>query len=302
MSTCLSSGLSTKKSLTLSASKSGSNRLHKYLDTLISGIDQGLTLSDAFETRKGLFPRFYVPVVKCGEESGRVLEAFNFLHDYCKKLDPTLRIVKKTWLYPVILIVFGWVIRASVFIYFGDYRGAFVLIQNTFIRYGVIVLLIHFLLKIRIIKISAEWIRLHLPVIRETEIDLSISLFFESFNLMYKTGGMHDVRMFGLASSTVGNSIIQKDFSKARKELEAGESFGDAFGKLKFLTRAYKETISVGTITGKLDESLDKITDMSTQALDFRLDILNKFLWRIIGLSVAMSIAWTIYVVVFASR
>jgi type II secretory pathway component PulF len=124
MATCISSGLTPKKSLELSGARSRNKALRKVVRVAMDRCDQGMSVSEALEPGVRNFPRYFLPVVGAGETSGRLVEAFQLLYHYCYRIGPSVRLVRNTWLYPLIIIVFGWIIRTGVFVYFGKYQAA----------------------------------------------------------------------------------------------------------------------------------------------------------------------------------
>ena len=294
MAKCLSSGIGVAKSLELSGLSSESKSLRRCVRQAIGHVNEGATLSGALGTCKKIWPHFFVPVIRCGEESGRIVEAFNYLCDYCRKLIPAAEIVRKTWLYPVVLIIFGWSVRCGLYLVFDSVQRAGMFFLDTFVKFGVVVAVVAVFLQLDIVKTVVDLIQLQLPFIREAMVDFSTDLFFRTFNLMYRTGGIHMAKMVEMASQTLGNSVVRKDFMRSYNKLLAGGSVQDGFAGSKLLKDVYKKEIAVGSLSGELDRSLDTITRISSQTLTFRLTIFTNIFCRIISYTVAMGIVATI--------
>jgi type II secretory pathway component PulF len=291
---CLSSGIQVARSLELSGSSSESRALRRCVRHAIVKVKDGATIWEALAFNEKIFPHFFVPVVRCGEESGRLVEAFEYLCDYCHKLRPAAKIIRQTWLYPIVLIVFGWLVRSMLYLIFDSPGTAWQFAQGTFVKFGIIAAIIYVVLKLRPARVLFDWIKLQLPLLRETQIDFSIDIFFRTLNLVYKTGGIHIARMVEMASLTIANSLIKKDFLRARQPLLDGEPIAESFSRQRLVPQVYKDEIAVGAVSGELARCLNKICEISSRMLEMRLKIFNNIFLRIISYAVAMSIVFTV--------
>ena len=257
-----------------------------------------MPVSEALESGVRVFPRYFLPVLRAGETSGRLMEAFQLLSHHCHRIGPSLRLVRNTWLYPLICIVFGWIIRTGVFVYFGKCQTAWQFFYITFGAASLLALLGWLLFKIQPVKRAIDLVLLQIPIIRETEIRLAVVLFFATFRLAYEAGGQGVVHMFDLAWQTVRNDAIRQDLLKARQILEQNGTFGDAFETSTLLEDDIKGMINTGSISGQLDRSLTKIVETATQQLETMLQIFNQLFHRLVAFSVAMTIVETVTICV----
>jgi len=83
-STLLSSKVPIMDSLKTLLSEAESSAVKDMIFNLISGLDSGLSLSQAMAHESGVFSSFYVEMVRSGEISGRLEEVFNYLADYAE--------------------------------------------------------------------------------------------------------------------------------------------------------------------------------------------------------------------------
>jgi len=298
MAKCLSSGMLPKKSLELCGGALRSKALGAILQIAQKRCDEGMPLAEALEPAARVFPHYFIPVVRAGETSGRLVEAFQLLSDYSHRLGPTVKLVRNTWLYPLVCIVFGWVIRTGVFVYFGKYAAAWQFFSYTFGFAALLVLAGWCLSRIQPVRKLVDHVLLQLPIVRETEIRLAIVLFFSTFRLAYEAGGLGVVVMFDLAWHTVRNRAIRQDLLPVRRVLEENGSFGEAFARPALLEDDFKGVINTGSLSGHLDRSLNQIVETATQQLEFTLQVFNQFFQRLVAFSVAMAIVETVLVCV----
>jgi len=291
MAKCLSSGLSAGRSLELAGLGSASKPLRAATMLARQRIDQGSTLGDALEkNERDFFPPFFVPVVQCGEEGGRTPEAFEYLSDYCRKLIPTQDVVRKTWRYPVSILLFGWAIMICLCLIFGATSMAWMLFRTTFVRYGIIAVIVYLLLRVRTIRTLFETIRLQILLWREVELGLASATFLKAFSLTYKTSGLPAARMAELSCRTIGNSVIRRDFLQVRDALQSGMAFEDAFARPRMLKDVYKNEIATASISGRLDECLDRLARQSAEDVEVWLNRFNGVAHRVVFYSVLLSI------------
>ena len=265
MATCLSAGLPPGRALELNRFEKQSKALGKLVDAARQRCEQGMPLSEALEPGRKFLPHYFLPVIRTGEAGGRLVEAFQLLSSHSRRIGPSVRLVRNTWLYPVILVAFGWVVRIGIFLHFGKTAVAWHFFLGSFGTGALVVLAGWLLLKCREVKDAVDLLLLQIPIIREAELGLGKALFFSAFRLAYEAGGLDVVTMFDLASETVRNSAIRRDLLSARGVLKQHGTFADAFGQLNLLEDRFKGLIASGAISGRLDETLDKLVALTSR-------------------------------------
>jgi type II secretory pathway component PulF len=296
MATCLAAGLPPQRALELNQFDQQSKALGKLVCVARQRCDQGMSVADALEPGRNVLPHYFLPVIRAGEAGGRLVEAFQLLGRHSRRIAPSVRLVRNTWLYPLILVVFGWVIRLGIFLYFGKTAAAWHFFLGSFGAGALLVLAVWLLLKLGSVKAGVDSLLLQIPVLREAELGLGTVLFFSTFRLTYEAGGLGVVTMFDLASETIRNSAIRRDWQTARRVLEEHGTFADAFGQLSLLEDRFKGLIATGAAGGKLDQSLIQLVASVTEQLEFTLQAFNNIFQRIVAFSVAMSIVETVII------
>ena len=296
MATCLASGLPPTKSLTLSAAGTSSRALQAVVEAARPGLEQGQTLSESLAPGAAKFPHHFLPVLRAGEATGRQVETWQLLERHCTRLGPTLRVVRNTWLHPLVCIVFGWLIRTGIYIYFGRYHTALHFLAATFGTTALLTLAGWLAFKLAPVKRLIDTLLLQLPLVREIELRLAEVWFFTTFRLGYAAGNLGVLPLFDLALATVRNNVIRQDLAQARPILEEHGGFDLAFEQPALLDIELKGLIFTGAVSGKLDETLDHIVEQSTWNLELKLRLFNQIFQRIVVFAVAMSIVETILI------
>jgi type II secretory pathway component PulF len=301
MAACLMAGLPPKKSLEVSAGKASCRVLERAASLAARAVDQGRTISEGFEANRRRLPAFVLPVIQAGEMGGRQIEAYQLVHEHCERLKPALTLLRQAWLYPLICIVSGWVIRTGIFLYFGMNHAALIFVRETFLASALFAGLCWGLLQAPFIRNGLDWFLLQIPFVRTTQIRVDLMLFFAVFRLAYEAGGLSVLPMFDLALQAVRNQAIHKDLLTARRVLEENGAFEDAFAEPETIEDQLKGLITAGAVSGHLGTSLGQIVKYETAALEISLDLFNRIVQRLVGLTVAFSIVETLLVCLFYS-
>ena len=302
MAKCLAAALPVSQALELSGARTPSRPLRKAVDLARQRCEDGLPVSEALAPVAALFPRHFLPVLRAGEAAGKQAEAFHLLYQHCQQTGPSLRVVRNTWLYPLICIVFGWIIRVCIFIYFGKYHAAVSFAVTAFGLSALLGLTGWLLFRLPPVKRAVDFLLLQLPVLRETELRLGFVLFFSTFRLTYEAGGLSVVRMFDLALATVRNDTIRRDLLPAREILAENGPIGDAFEESNLLDVEMKGLIHTGSLSGQLDQCLNKIVEKATWQLELTLRMFNQIFQRLVVFCVVMSIIETVLMCILVSR
>lgn len=294
MATCLRSGMPPQKAIVLSGTTAHSKRLQRAADCAAEEVEQGSSISDGLARSNRAFPHFVIPVIRAGEQSGRLTDAFDLIHEHGRRLIPTLKLVRNTWLYPLVCIVFGWVVRVGLLVSFGFSEAAWLFVRDLFLSLTPTFLVVWLLMRTRWSKAVIDHCLLQLPVVREAVIRFSVALFFATFRLGYDAGGLSVLSVFDLALATVRNTAVRKDLLKARAVLDEQGSFGDAFSEPALLNDRIKGFIATGAISGHLGSSLDRIVQSETLDLENTLAKVNRVIQIIVVYGVGMSIVGTL--------
>lgn len=113
LATCLGAGLNVPTSLRASTRSSSSAALQEIIEQAAKHAAAGQGLADALQPWQHRFPAFFLPVLRCGEKSGRLDEAAAYLGRHCHLLAGPARVIRNTWLVPLAVMLCGSVISAA---------------------------------------------------------------------------------------------------------------------------------------------------------------------------------------------
>ncbi len=294
MANCLSAGLAPVAALEASRLVQDS-QLDRCLKDVIDGCGRGMSIADSLAPHRRRLPHFFLPVLEAGEASGRLVEAFRFLHECCLRINPTLALVRSVWLYPLLIILCGWLARMVIMVYFGSYGTAWQTFLGFGTQLGLLALVIYGVGRVPALARVRDWGALQFPMVREVVIGLSQVLFFGSFSLLLKTGGIEVLRILEYASEAVGNSVVRSDFLNARPVFVQHGSFEAAFNQVRLLDARQKSIIATSAMAGCLEDGLERIVKVAHEDLEVTLNRFNAIFQRLLVFSVSMSIVGTLW-------
>ena len=90
-------------------------RVRKLIEDLLADLDQGVSLKDAFEKRKDVFPPLYSYIIQAGVQSGRLGEMLASLNRHIEMSQQTRRMIVEAVTYPAFILLFGAVLLTIFF-------------------------------------------------------------------------------------------------------------------------------------------------------------------------------------------
>lgn len=301
LATCLTSGMSMHASVRLSA-RSWPGSLGQGIDSAVCRAKAGAELSEALGALDRRLPPFVIPVIRCGEQSGRLVETLQYLQRHCHMLAGPSRAARNIWLYPLIVILFGALVRIVAFFAFAPLWIATWYFIRTVVRYGLTAAAIAWMLVTPRGKLLVDRVKLTVPFCRDIERDLGLNRFFHAFNLLYSTGDLRVETMLRLAIDTVSNAWIRDDLRRAITVIESGGSVAEAFAAPKRIGHDQKLLVATGEEAGKLEEAFDQLARETADSAVARLGMVQQVSLRLIAFAVTASIVGTTYGLTVAFR
>lgn len=293
MATCLSAGLRLPDSLRASVRHGPDPVTKRIAENAAEQAAAGTSLYDALEPNAEQFPPFFLPVLRCGELSGRLDETFAYLGKHCGLLVRPGRLARNLWLYPLVVMVTGSIIKIAMVAAFLPWRDSLAYARSTLADYLIAAVVVAIALVAPQTKAILDWVQLSLPVVRETQCDLAVNRFFQAMNLVYCTGGMRVEAMIRMAARSVDNHVLRDDFLQAAAIVESRGTIADAFAAPRNVAEEYKELVHTGDQAGKLEHAFATICRIAEAALEHRLDWFNRIFLRLVSLVVVLSVAMT---------
>ena len=294
LATCIAAGLDIPRSLTTCQRSAPSLLLREILTAAAKQAAAGKSLFDALKSHEPSFPAFFLPAVRCGEESGRLDETLRYLESHCRLLVEPARTMRNMWLTPLCLTLAEMVICTAAYCFLAPWAMTIAYFVSWLKFYAILAAAVAAVIYVPPLRAMAETIRLSVPVIGPAERELTMNRFFHAMNVLYSTGGRRVEEMIRLAADSAENLALRADFLRAAEVIESGGSIGEAFSAVASLPIGYQATIVAGEEAGKLDAAFDSICRESGEAVVSLLAGFQPLFFRIVAGAVIFSIVLTI--------
>lgn len=270
-------------------------RFREVLLDMQKQIEGGLTMHETLALYPRVFPVHFVSVIRSGEASSKLPEAFEDLRDYMEWVDQMMAQVRQASLYPAVVSVV--ILCFSVFLFtfivpvFAKLLGSLgiELPLITKIVFGLgdffhnywyiwIVIIPGIVVAIPLLKKHSPafllmwdgW-KLHYPIFGELNLMLALSRFTHNFSILYGSG-LPIVQAFrACQSGLIANKVIEKAVAAVEEEVKAGSTITEAMHRQPVFPGLLIRMISVGELSGNLDKALDNVSDYYNDVIPRRI-------------------------------
>ncbi len=291
LSGMLSAGLSLTRALTVLSKQSTNEAMIKVVDSLISEINKGGTLSAGLSKFPKVFSSVFVSMVRSGEESGGLPRVLSEIGITLKKSYDLNRKIKAAMIYPSIIISVIIIIGILMMIYvvptlistFKDLGAALpastrfiIWLSDSFSNHTLLIIssLISFVVaiilfaRLKITKKYFDYIVLHLPAISTLVKETNSARTARTLSSLLSSG-VDLSRALVITKDILQNGYYKKIIDDSIKSIEKGVALSVSF---KENTKLYPvmvgEMIEVGEETGKLSDMLLNIANFYENEVD----------------------------------
>jgi type IV pilus assembly protein PilC len=294
VATLFEAGVSALKAFRLLAGENENEALREELIGVSDDIEAGISLSDALARRPKLFSVFYVNMVKAGEESGKLNEAFLYLADYMDRDYELRQKIKKALTYPsfvvgtfvVIMIAMLTFVIPKMSALFADQGAELPMVtkivlgvSNIFVKYWM------FAFPIMIIggwffyrwsktpegkrKVDETWTKI--PVFKTLFQRIFLQRLSDNMNTML-TSGVPIVRSIEITADVMDNTIYKELLYRISKKVQTGTAFSKALYEEPLVPNILVQMVHIGEETGELGYILKNLANFYRRELDNSID------------------------------
>ena len=256
-------------------------------------LDAGRELSTAMRRHADVFSTFYVSVVRVGETTGQLDQAFNRLFSYLEFEREVRERIKTALRYPtIVVIVVGIAIGIVNFFVIPVFAKIFesakvplplvtqvlIMSSNFFIAFwplllgGAAMAYTGFVAYTRSDEGRHNWDRfkLRVPIAGKIIFKATLARFARAFALASRAG-VPVVQGLTVVAAVVDNLFLSRRIEQMREGVERGESILRTAVTAGVFTPVVLQMIAVGEETGELDDLLDEIADMYEREVDYEI-------------------------------
>src|SRR3989344_672235 len=320
LSSMILTGLTLIESLNLLKKQADKPKMKKLVEDLINDVSEGKSFSDALQNHKDVFSPVYISLITAAEEGGLLDKVLSRLADNLEKSDEVKKKVRSALFYPAIIIsgVLIVIILMNIFVIpqLGDLYESLDLelplttqivvtssnLTRTFfpVFIGGIIAGIIFLRKyakteagIRIV----DKIKLKTPVFGDIIRLSSFDEISRTLSLLV-TSGSSLISAIKISADVSGNYYYRNALLTAANLVEKGAGLSVALENQKVFPPLMIQMVKVGESTGKIDESLLKVSEYFERDLELKVKNLTTAIEPILIIVLGISVAFLLISVI----
>jgi type IV pilus assembly protein PilC len=290
LATLLSSGIPILQAIDTLSQGARNPALSRALAAVSADISRGRRLGDAFGDHPHIFNRFYVNMVRAGEESGNLDQILLRLSSYIEKSVKLQGKVKGAMVYPAVIMVIAVLVVAALLIFvipkfqalFGQFGSDLpaltkfvILLSDTFIAYWWAILAgmmgtayaAATYYNTPAGKQTFDILIIDMPLMGELVKKDGVARFTRTLSTLLGSG-VSIIEAMDIAAKTAGNFVIERAIIRAKDSITEGKSLTVPLSKEKYIPNMVTQMIGVGEQTGTLDQMLGRIADFYEDEVD----------------------------------
>lgn len=316
----LSSGLTLMQALQVMKNQALKPAMNDVISGIIADVENGSTLSSALEKFPKVFSPIYIALIRTGESAGLLDKVLVRLAENMEKQAKLRSTIKGAMMYPIIVVIMMIAVMTIMMIFvvpqlsglYGNLNielpfttKVVVAISNftvaywpvVFISIGVILVLLHKWYKSESGRSIVDGLLLKIPVLGKLLMESMTAEFTRTFGLLIGSGSLV-VDSLQQTSDIVNNVHYRAAISMVAKRVEKGITVGDAMEASPIFPPMVVEMVKIGEQTGKLDESLLRVSEYFEREVEQSVKTLTTLMEPIIMVFLAIGVGFLIFAVI----
>lgn len=270
--------------------------LRNALVEITDDIKGGIPISAAMAKHPKVFSDFYVNMIRAGEESGKLSEAFTYLADYMDRTYALSSRAQNALIYPAFVIISFVVVMILMIVFviprlsqilletgqqlpiytkvvigFSDFAATFAL--PILVLFGLLFAYISRYITTPKGKIAWARFKISIPYVGTLFRKLYLARIADNMNTMLSSG-ISMVRALEITGEVVGNEIYRQILVEAAEAIKAGSSISDIFSRYSEIPGVMVQMIKVGEESGRLGFVLEKLSKFYEREVNNAVDTL----------------------------
>ncbi len=246
-------------------------------------VSEGASLSRAMEDFAGLFPDFYINMIRSGEESGTLDKVLLRLADFLESRSAVRAKVRSAMIYPILMMGVSFVVLSFLFTFvipkivkiFSDTKAALpvltrvlIFISNIFINYWWVMICIAIAAALFVRRFRAKHGLLIDRMVLKFPGNIVQSLYYSRFARtlgFLLEGGLPMLRALNLSARSIGNRQLEAAVLNSERRVAEGQSLSST---LEGFPPVFVQLISTGEKSGRLSEVLIRAAQAYEEEFD----------------------------------
>jgi type IV pilus assembly protein PilC len=290
LSTLFEAKIAAMTAFRLLASETENKNLRDAIGEILNDIQGGISLSQAMSKHPNIFSKFYVSMVRSGEESGKLDEIFSYMADYLDRSYALASKARNALIYPafvvstMILVFIAMIIfviphLTSVLTESGQEIPIYTKIligMSDFLRnFGIYLLIIIIFAAIFFWryfrtekgKIALSRFQISVPFIGNLYKKFYISRITDNLELSLSSG-ISMLKSIESAADIAGGSIYSKILLDSVNDVKGGGALSASLSRYKEIPTIVAQMIKIGEETGKLNFILKTLSNFYRKEVD----------------------------------
>jgi type IV pilus assembly protein PilC len=257
---------------------------------MVNDIQGGISMSQAMARHPDVFSKFYVNIIRIGEESGKLDEMFNHMADYMERNYELTSKAKNALLYPafvvstfvVIMILMLVVVIPRLAVVLSDLGGTLPIYTrillgfSSFVKDSGIFLLIAIAIGAVFLwryfqtvngKMVASRIKISFPYIGDIYRKIYLARIADNLSTLLGSG-IPVLSSLEITAEVVGNEVYRTILLEASEMVKSGSSISNAFAQYDDIPGLISQMVKIGEEGGKLTFVLDTMARFYKREVD----------------------------------
>ncbi len=314
LATLFEAKVSALESFKLLAAESDSAVLKRVMTGIVDDLQSGIPISSAMAKYPDVFSAFFVSMVRSGEESGKLTEAFNFLADYLERSYELTSKAKNALVYPAFVITSFLIVMVLMLVFVipklseilletgGEIPLSTRLVLGTsafLIDYGIFIIALLVVVGIflnRYFKteegsaVLAD-IKMKTPYVSHLYKMFYLSRISDNMQTLLSSG-VAMVRSVEITADVVGSDQYKKILLDTSNQVKAGISLSKSLGQYEEMPRIFIQMLKIGEETGNLGFVMRTMSRFYKREVDTAVDtlvgLIEPFMIVTLGLAVGL--------------
>lgn len=320
LASMLTSGLTISQSLGLLINQAQKQSVAAMIQGIVISVEEGKSLSEAVSQYPNVFSPVYISLVKAGESTGLLDKVMIRLADTLEKRDKLHAQIRSALLYPTIVVsLMVVVVIVMMVVVIPQLNTLYESLNVTLpLPTQIIIWLSHFFTAYYIVIIigagligyySNKWrktekgkmlldrISLKVPIFSKLVKESTVSEFARTFGMLVGTGSLV-IDSLNKTADVLGNGVYRREVKKVAENVEKGVSIGDSMGTSALFPPILVEMVKVGEQTGKLDDSLMRVSEYFEREVEQTVKALTTAMEPIIMVILALGVGFLIIAII----